>query len=169
MAITVVLGSIVDIRVDCIVNAAKPSLLGGGGVDGAIHAAAGPELRIACRSLNGCLPGKAVVTEGYQLAATYVIHTVGPRYGACGGKEEEILRSCYTESLRLASERGVTSIAFPSIGTGAYGFPKKDAARIAVSAIQDALSTLDIRMDIVLVVVSEEDKSLVSEALNRVR
>jgi O-acetyl-ADP-ribose deacetylase (regulator of RNase III) len=135
-----VLGDITKQSVDAIVNAANTSLLGGG-VDGAIHRAAGPELLQECRRLGGCPTGEARITRGYKLPAKFVIHTVGPIWH--GGKEgeDELLRNCYENSLRLAQENGLRTIAFPSISSGAYGFPIEQAAEIAVRTVHDALVT----------------------------
>ncbi|MBI5444707.1 MAG: O-acetyl-ADP-ribose deacetylase [Deltaproteobacteria bacterium] len=133
--LVVVRGDITLEALDAIVNAANPSLLGGGGVDGAIHAAAGPGLVEECAGLGGCPPGQARMTKGYRLPARYVIHTAGPvwRGGTMG--EDEVLASCYRESLRLAEEAGLASVAFPSISTGIYGFPIERASRIALREI----------------------------------
>lgn len=137
MDIEVVTGDITTLPVTAIANAANSSLLGGGGVDGAIHRAAGPELLAACRTLNGCETGAAKITPGFDLAARYVIHTVGPVWQ--GGRQGEagLLRGCYTSCLELCQEHGIASIAFPAISTGVYGFPGDQACRIAVNAVRD--------------------------------
>ena len=129
---TVVQGDITRLEVDAIVNAANTSLLGGGGVDGAIHRAAGPELLAECRAIGGCPTGQARMTAGYRLSARHVIHTVGPVYEGGGNREADALRSCYRESLRLAEAAGLKSVAFPCISTGIYGYPKAEACEIAV-------------------------------------
>jgi len=135
--ISVVIGDITKQEVDAIVNAANNTLLGGGGVDGAIHRAAGHELLEECRKIGGCETGKAVITKGYNLPAEYVIHTVGPVWRGGSHGEAELLASCYKESLKLAVERGIRTIAFPSISTGAYGYPVELAAPIAVNTVAE--------------------------------
>jgi O-acetyl-ADP-ribose deacetylase (regulator of RNase III) len=134
------LGDITDQAVDAIVNAANSSLLGGGGVDGAIHRAAGPELVAECRGLGGCKPGEAKATAGYRLRARHVIHTVGPIWRGGGEREAETLGACHSNALGLAGELGCRSIAFPAISTGIFGYPREQAALVAVRATRQALA-----------------------------
>jgi O-acetyl-ADP-ribose deacetylase len=136
MRIEIVQGDITKLHVDAIVNAANSSLLGGGGVDGAIHRAAGRELLQECQTLGGCPTGQARITKGYRLAAKHVIHTVGPVWHGGQHNEDELLAHCYRNSLALAKQHGLKTIAFPSISTGAYGFPLERAARIALREIK---------------------------------
>jgi len=141
MRIEVVQADITTLTVDAVVNAANQSLLGGGGVDGAIHRAAGPELLAECRTLGGCPTGKAKLTQGYRLPARYVIHAVGPRYRDGNHGEPDLLASCYRESLQLAVAHGIRSIAFPAISCGIYGYPIEAAAGIAIGTTASFLET----------------------------
>ncbi len=150
-------GDITKLAVDAIVNAANSSLLGGGGVDGCIHRAAGPELLAECRTLNGCRTGEAKITAGYKLPAKHVIHTVGPIYSGRASDAQD-LRNCYWNSLELAKANDLHSIAFPGISTGVYGYPKKDAAKIALETVREWLeANPDYEMEITIVNFSEED------------
>jgi O-acetyl-ADP-ribose deacetylase len=154
--IKILRGDITKLDVDAIVNAANTTLLGGGGVDGAIHRAAGPELLAECRTLGGCQPGEAKITRGYRLPARFVIHTVGSVWKGGKHHEPETLANCYRSSLQLAVENGIKTIAFPAISCGAYGYPIPEAAQIAVKTTRDFLATED-KIDKVIFVLWGED------------
>ncbi len=156
----VVSGDITRLNVGAIVNAANTSLLGGGGVDGAIHKAAGPELLAECRTLGGCPTGEARITAGYRLPARHVIHTVGPVYSKGQSGEPALLRSCYRKSLRLATEAGLASVAFPCISTGAYGYPKAAACEIAVTTVEEWLTTHELPRTVTFCCFGSEDAAL---------
>ncbi|MEN8117746.1 MAG: O-acetyl-ADP-ribose deacetylase [Bacteroidota bacterium] len=159
-------GDITKLQTDAIVNAANKTLLGGGGVDGAIHRAAGKELLAECRTLNGCETGDAKITKGYNLPAEYVIHTVGPVYNGGRYNEAEKLGSCYKRSLGIAIENGVKTIAFPNISTGVYGYPKKEAAQIAIREVTDFLDKNKEIIDVVFCVFDSENFEIYQELLN---
>jgi O-acetyl-ADP-ribose deacetylase (regulator of RNase III) len=154
--IDIVRGDITALDVDAIVNAANPTLLGGGGVDGAIHRAAGPELLAECRTLGGCEAGKAKITRGYKLPARFIIHTVGPVWSGGGRGEAEVLAGCYRNSLQLAVENGIKTIAFPAISCGAYRFPVSEAAQIAVETTRKFLANNDKIDKVIFVVMNDE-------------
>jgi O-acetyl-ADP-ribose deacetylase (regulator of RNase III) len=166
--IEVVLGDITKVSVDAIVNAANNTLLGGGGVDGAIHRAAGPELLEECRQLNGCETGKAKITKGYKLPAKYVIHTVGPIWRGGNANEDELLASCYRNSLQLAVENSIKTIAFPSISTGVYRFPVKRAAKIAMFEISRFLNEIDSIEKVLMVCFDKGTMDAYSQALSQI-
>ena len=164
--VTLCVGDITAQKVEAIVNAATSTLLGGGGVDGAIHRAGGPAILAACRALranrwpDGLPTGAAAITIGGRLAAPYVIHTVGPVYGQNGGRDAELLADCYRNALTLAAEHGLTRLAFPAISTGVYGYPPAQAARVASSALKAALTELPEIAEVRLVFFSPESAAV---------
>jgi len=159
--IRIVTADITKLEVDAIVNAANSSLLGGGGVDGAIHRASGPELYETCRHLGGCPAGEARITPGFRLPARWIIHTVGPVWHGGGKGEAELLRSCYERSLELAREHGARTVAFPGISTGVYRFPKEPAARIALDVMRGERGHFD---QIIACCFSESDAAVYRES-----
>jgi O-acetyl-ADP-ribose deacetylase (regulator of RNase III) len=158
-------GDITTLKVDAIVNAANSSLLGGGGVDGAIHRAAGKELLAECRTLNGCATDDAKITQGYNLPSKFVIHTVGPVWHGGKSGEPEKLASCYRRSLEVANENGIKTIAFPNISTGVYGYPKKAAAEIAVQTVVSFLEKNNEIRQIIFCVFDNENFEIYRELL----
>ena len=163
--IRIVSGDITRLEVDAIVNAANRSLLGGGGVDGAIHRAAGPGLLAECRGLGGCETGQAKMTSGHELPAKYVIHTVGPVYGGGGEGEAELLASCYRRSLQLAAAKGLASIAFPAVSTGVYGYPRTEAAQIAVAEVSNFLAGAQVPGTVIFCVFDQETYTIYESLL----
>ena len=163
--IELMLGDITKQSVDAIVNAANTTLLGGGGVDGAIHRPAGPELLEECRRIGGCPTGEARITKAYRLPAKHVIHTVGPVWSGGKTNEEELLRNCYRNSMNLADENGVKTIAFPSIGTGAYGFPIERAAPIALRVVRENLEKMNRIEKVVFMCFSQSDYEVYEKSM----
>lgn len=163
----VIVADITTLGVDAIVNAANSSLLGGGGVDGAIHRAAGPELLAECRTLGGCETGSAKITRGYRLPAKYVIHAVGPVWNGGGHGEDALLASCYSTAIGLCRDRSLTSIAFPAISTGVYRFPAEQAAGIAVNTTAKGLASAPSLTRIIFCCFSPESARLHEEAVTR--
>jgi O-acetyl-ADP-ribose deacetylase len=167
LRIELIKGDITSLEVDAIVNAANNSLLGGGGVDGAIHNAAGPELLIECENLNGCETGKSKITKGYNLKAKHIIHTVGPVwYGGCR-EENELLASCYQTSLAIAKEKKLKTIAFPGISTGVYGFPKELAALIAVNETRRFLNKHSLPEKVIFVTFCDDSYNIYKKLLDQ--
>ena len=166
--IEVIQGDITKLKVDAIVNAANTTLLGGGGVDGAIHRAAGPQLLDECRHLRGCSTGDAKITKGYHLAAKFVIHTVGPVWAGGGRHEADLLKSCYRRSMELAHEHHIKTVAFPCISTGVYRFPKEQAAQIAVQTVRETIQDMPELEKIIFVCFQDEDFQIYQDLLAHV-
>lgn len=162
----VVVGDITQLHVEAIVTAANEAMCGGGGVDGAIHRAAGPMLMGECRKIGHCPQGEARITSGYQLPAKFIIHTVGPVWDGGEYGEPDVLASCYRSTLTLASERSIRSIAFPCIATGVYGYPKEEAAKVAVTSTADWCATQQLPERIIFCCFDEENAAIYRQAMN---
>jgi O-acetyl-ADP-ribose deacetylase (regulator of RNase III) len=163
--LTLIRGDITNLKVDAIVNAANSTLLGGGGVDGAIHRAAGPGLLAECKTLGGCPVGEAKVTSGYNLLSKFVIHTVGPVWHGGNNNEDKFLASCYINSLKIAANLKIHTIAFPNISTGVYGYPKERAARIALETVR-SFGPVDNINEIIFVAFDEKNYSIYTKLMN---
>jgi len=170
VTLTLIQADITTLKVDAIVNAANSSLLGGGGVDGAIHRAAGPELVAYCRTLNGCPTGEAKISPGFKLPAQYVIHTVGPVWHGGNQGEPELLASCYRNSMQLAVDNDITSLAFPAISTGVYGYPIEQATDIAINSVIDSIQQASVSQLVITEVIyccfSAADAAVYKQQLN---
>ena len=165
--IIVVTGDITGLAVDAIVNAANESLLGGGGVDGAIHRVAGPELLAECRTLGGCPTGEAKITRGYRLPAKHVIHTVGPVWRGGGNGEDALLAACYRRSIEVAADHRLETIAFPAISTGIFGYPPERAAEIAIATVYETLAGRDLPRRVILCCFGDDSAAIHRSALGR--
>jgi O-acetyl-ADP-ribose deacetylase (regulator of RNase III) len=165
--IQIQLGDITKLKIDAIVNAANTSLLGGGGVDGAIHRAAGPELREFNKKLGGCLTGEAKISPGFKLSAKFIIHTVGPVWNGGKNNEDKLLANCYKNSLKLAIQNKIKTIAFPAISTGVYRFPLEHAAKIAVTEVEKFLTQNKGLEKVIFVCFNEENLNIYSRLLNK--
>lgn len=164
--IELIKGNITTVKVDAIVNAANNTLFGGGGVDGAVHRAAGPKLLMECKTLGGCKTGEAKITKGYNLQAKFVIHTVGPVWKGGNQGEARILTNCYLNCLKLAEEKGIKTVAFPAISTGVYRYPKEEAAKIAIITIKNYLVKSDLKK-VIFVLFNNEDFRIYRYILNK--
>ncbi len=167
--VTVIKDDICKLNVDAIVNAANSRLAGGGGVDGAIHAAAGPKLPDACKKLGGCPTGSSKITSGFNLPAKYIIHTVGPIWHGGNRMEDKLLRSCYVKTLEIAKQKNINTVAFPNISTGVYGFPKPRAAEIAVSAVIGFLKSNQQPLQVIFVCFDHDNYELYKKMLQKVK
>ena len=163
--INLIRDDITKLKVDAIVNAANSRLAGGGGVDGAIHRDAGADLPVACRKLNGCLTGSAKITSGFKLPAKFIIHTVGPVWRGGNSNESKLLESCYRTSLEISKQNNAKTVAFPNISTGIYGFPKQEAARIAIATVSEFIKNHSLPEQVTFVCFDEENYNFYSELL----